>query len=130
MSSLMQFSGKTGRKGVELQFYQVEPGGFYTAHFTGNWNENGPIYEGKDYHPYPESSCHPVDDVTCIKCGKCHPRLHVAWRKPCGMFGVWVIFRYNGAKNVPDLSVPIALYKLPKDARPLTDSENSVYWHD
>lgn len=55
-------------------------------------------------------------------------KLYRIWRKPCGMFGCWVVFRYNGEEHVPDLSVPIGVYKLPRDAEPLTDDEAAAYW--
>ena len=130
MSSLLQFSGKTGSRGVELQFYQTKPHGFYMPHFTGTWDENGPIYDGEDYHPYSEGTGPAVEEVHCPKCNKTHPRLYTAWRKPVGMWGCWVVFRYNGEEHVPDLSIPIGLYKLPRDSKPLTDSQNSDYWHN
>ena len=129
MSSLMQFSGNISGRGVELQFYQCKPHGFYMPHFTGEYDANGPIYEGQDYHEYSEGTGPATEEVICSKCGKLHPRLYVAWRKPVGMFGCWVVFRYNGEEHVPDLSIPIALYKLPRDAKPLTDDQNSEYWH-
>lgn len=129
MSSLMQFGGKTGNKGVELQFYHVKEHGFKTPHFTGEYNENGPIYEGEDYHAFPESSGNPTDEIFCPVCQKMHPRLWVAWRKPVGMMGVWVVFRYNGEEHVPDMSIPIATYRIPRDAKMLDEKENGEYWH-
>ena len=129
MSSLLQFSGRTGRRGVELQFYKSLPHGFYLDHFTGEYRNGQPVYEGKDYHEYSEGTGPAAEEVTCLTCGKQHPRLYVAWRKPVGMFGCWVVFRYNGEEHVPDLSVPISLYKLPRDAKPLSDSDNAKYWH-
>lgn len=56
------------------------------------------------------------------------PKLYRIWRKPCGMFGCWVVFRYNGKKQVPDLSVPISLNVLPRDAEELTEQEAIAYW--
>src|SRR5271165_3911240 len=51
------------------------------------------------------------------------PKLYRCWRKPVGMWGNWVVFRYNGSEHVPDLSVPISTFKLPRGAEPLTDEE-------
>jgi len=56
------------------------------------------------------------------------PKLYRVFRKPVGMFGCWVEFRYNGEINVPDLSVPIRVEKLPRDAVALTDEESVKYW--
>ena len=65
----------------------------------------------------------------CPQCGKSHEQLYRAWRKPCGMYGPWVVFRYNGAEHVPDLSVPIRIDQLPRDAQPMTIEECAAYWH-
>lgn len=56
------------------------------------------------------------------------PRLYRCWRKPVGMFGCWVVFRYNGKEHVPDLSIPIGTEQMPRDAKPLTDDEAAGYW--
>jgi hypothetical protein len=45
------------------------------------------------------------------------------------MFGHWVTFQYNGELQVPDLSCPQPIFKLPKGAKPLTDEENAELWH-
>jgi hypothetical protein len=55
-------------------------------------------------------------------------KLYRIWRKPVGMFGPWVQFRWNGKLHAPDLSVPIAQINLPRDAEPLTDAEAARYW--
>jgi hypothetical protein len=103
VSSLLQFSGDVGRRGVRLEFV-LRPEGT-------PWNGVGP------------------DSVFCEECGRDHDRIFVAWRKPRGTFGPWVIFRYNGADNVPDLSTPIDTVRLPRDARPLSDAETIERWH-
>lgn len=59
--------------------------------------------------------------TTCAK-------LYRVFRKPAGMFGCWVVFRWNGAEHVPDLSVPIGVKKLPRDAQALSNEEASRYW--
>lgn len=56
------------------------------------------------------------------------PKLYAIYRRPIGMFGCWVVFRWNNAERVPDLSVPIHVAKLPRDAKPLSDSESTSYW--
>ena len=112
MTSMLQFNGRTNRfKGVELQFYLVKsvqreyaPGHSYTV------DED-------------------IERVPCATCGKDHPQLYVAWRKPVGMWGCWVVFRYLGGEHVPDLSIPIAVLKVPKGARKLSLDDNSRIWH-
>lgn len=59
--------------------------------------------------------------TTCAK-------LYRIFRRPVGMWGCWVVFRYNGAEHVPDLSVPIGVEKLPRGAKPLTNEEAAQYW--
>jgi hypothetical protein len=63
-------------------------------------------------------------DGTVTTCAK----LYRIWRKPVGMWGCWVVFRWNGEEHVPDLSVPIGVDKLPRDAEALTDDEAAKYW--
>ena len=116
MSSLLQFSGKVSRKGVHLQFYQTIPN---TADIAGL----GPIYKDMP------TSGQAVETVVCSQCQKSHPRIFTVARKPKGMFGQWVVFRYNGKDNVPDLSCPIAEFRLPRDAKPVTDEQNTAIWH-
>ena len=110
MSSLMQFRGQTGRRGVRLEFYRVTPCKRFST-------------------PSPAVCGDPVELVTCSICGKEHPRLWRTWRKPAGMMGCWVVFCYNGVENVPDLSCPIAEFRIPKDAIPATDEDNGKMWH-
>jgi hypothetical protein len=101
MSSLLQFSGEISRKGVRLEVYLTKPG-FYVE---------------------------PAELIPCSLCNTTHPRLFTFYRKPAGQWGHWVVFRYNNAKHVPDLSCPIGLSKLPRDAKPVTDLENAQMWH-
>lgn len=122
MSSLLQFGGQVTRAGVHLQFVKVVKGEQWERY-------NGP----GAYQPSPDSTVFTEDDpahtYTCQQCGRVHARIYVAVRKPAGMFGVWVVFRYNGEEHVPDLSIPISTFKLPRDARPLSDEESSKVWH-
>lgn len=71
----------------------------------------------------------PAEPVDCQVCGKTHERIHIAYRRPAGMFGPWVQFRYNGEIHVPDLSIPISVSRLPKDAVALDDYANAKAWH-
>jgi hypothetical protein len=103
MSSLMQFQGEVSARGVGLQFVLREK--------DAAWNAP------------------PLEPVHCSTCGKEHERIHVAFRQPAGMFGPWVVFRYNGEKHVPDLSIPISVDRLPRDAVAMTDEENARAWH-
>lgn len=103
MSSLMQFNGDINKRGVGLQFYRIE-------------TEN----------VYPEKE---MDTFVCSQCGRIHPRIAVAYRKPKGMCGNWVVFEYNGAEHLPDLSIPISVVKLPKGASVLTDLQSEEIWH-
>ena len=108
MSSLLQFQGSVTRKGVELEMYRTI--------------EN-PRYSGS-------AICGDVAELApCVQCGKTHARLYKVTRKPRGMFGCWVVFRWNNEEHVPDLSCPIAVFALPKDAKPVSDEENAILWH-
>jgi hypothetical protein len=113
MSSLLQFQGKVVKKGVLLEFYLA------THH---KWiNANGQECTG--------ALTEATEDISCPQCGKKHPQLYVAWRKPAGMFGHFVVFRYLGEEQVPDLSIPIAVERVPRGARKLTSEENAKHWH-
>ena len=101
MSSLLQFNGQIDKRGVQLEAYLVRQ----------------------------DDEFEPVEQVVCETCGKPHPKLYGFWRKPAGMMGPWVVFRYNGEEHVPDLSVPIRLTVLPRDARPFSAQENAKSWH-
>jgi hypothetical protein len=109
MSSLLQFNGKVTQQGVHLEFYQVvknQPWAV-TKTQTGNTADTDGIY---------------------LPGGKWLPRIWTCVHKPCGMFGCWVVFEYNGEEQVPDLSCPIAIEKLPHDARPLATDECIARW--
>lgn len=111
MSSLLQFGGQIDRKrGVGLLFCRERKVDVPCGDFTYQRTVDAETY-------------------TCAQCGKSHGVLYRAWRKPCGMLGCWVQFRYNGEIHVPDLSVPIGVQKLPRDAVRLSDAEASEYWH-
>ena len=102
--NLLQSSFSTSRqKGVRLEFTLHE--------------------EGLCYKPALE----PL--VPCTVCGGAHEQLWVAWRKPAGSWGAWTVFRYLGEEHVPDLSVPIAVQSVPKDATKLGPQENAQAWH-
>lgn len=103
MSSLMQFQGETGQRGVRLEFVLRESGAAWDAP--------------------------PLEPVECPTCGQTHERIHVAWRRPAGMFGQFVVFRYLGAEHVPDMSIPIDVTQLPHGAVALDDAETCAAWH-
>ncbi len=86
------------------------------------WEEmNGP----NSYYPAPNSTTF-TEDVELDSSG--NPHLWHFYRRPIGMLGCWVIFEYNGQDQVPDLSVPISLFKMPRDAKKLTDEESVAFW--
>ena len=127
MSSLLQHSGRIDRsRGVELLVYLEHKEQWKAKDETnvfpayGNWGERCDI------------SFHRVDSepVQLEWNGKKHivPKLYRIWRKPAGMFGCWVVFRINGTEQVPDLSCPIGLPKLPRDAEALTNAEAIEAW--
>ena len=101
MSSLLQHRGRINRQGVGLVGYHSNPGTY-----------------GK-----------PNEEYNCAQCGRTHPVLYEFFRKPRGMFGQWVVFMYNGKEQVPDLSVPIWLDRIPRGARKMEEEEASNYWH-
>jgi len=75
----------------------------------------------------------PKDDalevVHCLVCGKDHPQLYRFFRKPVGLWGHWVVFRINGSEEVPDLSIPLRVIKLPIGSSKLSRDENDKEWH-
>jgi hypothetical protein len=101
MSSLLQFGGKITREGVGLLFYLSSD---------------------------PRSG---VEDEAylCPRDGRRHAVLYEVFRKPVGMMGHWVVFRWGGEEHVPDLSIPIPVTKIPRPARRLSDQEATTYWH-
>lgn len=104
VTSLMQFEGETGRRGVRLEFVLRDP--------AAPWNAA------------------PVEPVECDRCERGpHERIHVAWRKPRGTLGQFVVFAYNGETHVPDLSIPIDVERIPRDAVALSDEETIERWH-
>jgi hypothetical protein len=116
VSSLLQHHGgrsPDGRK-AELLAYLVKKDDRWEAY-------NGPY----SYHPSPESTTF-TDYVELDSSG--NPHLWHFYRRPKGMFGCWVVFEYNGKDHAPDLSVPISLFKMPRDAKKLTDAESVAHW--
>jgi len=114
MSSLLQFRGKVDKGGVHIEVYKTIPGRKEiefptdgTCVFGANWEE-----------PF-----------TCSNCGRTHPILYTFPRKPVGMWGCWVVFRYNREEHVPDLSCPFGVDKLPKGSKKMTQQESEEAWH-
>lgn len=100
MSSLLQHNGPINERGVGLKFYVTDNGKCY-----GTERETIIGYSGRRVSV-----------------------LYEAFRKPAGMWGCWVLFRYLGETHAPDLSVPIAVPAVPRGARRLTDTETRQYW--
>jgi hypothetical protein len=104
---------KDGRK-VELLCYQVKKG--------PDWEK----YNGTtSYDPRPNSTTF-TEPTELDSSG--NPHLWRFFREPAGMCGCWVVFKYNGQNHVPDLSVPISLFSIPKDAEKLSDEESVKHW--
>lgn len=59
-----------------------------------------------------------------------HPVIYEFFRKPVGMWGAWVVFRYHGDTHAPDLSIPLRLVTLPKGAERVPDQAALRYWLD
>lgn len=108
MSSLLQFGGRyaKGKVGLLFQVVKKEP-----------WSDLG-ITRDVD-----------CDTFVCSQCGEEHSNLYEAFRRPVGMFGCWVVFRYHGAEQVPDLSIPISVERLPKGAKLMEQEWAEYYWH-
>jgi len=119
MTSLLQFNGTIDRRGVGLEFIKSTVVKNKVIGFDRGTLETWTT-EDKDYD----------EKHLCTVCGQLHPRMYVAFRKPCGMFGCWVQFRYNGDVHVPDLSIPITVKEYPRDAIRMSDVESSRMWHN
>ena len=102
MSSLLQFSGDTGKRGVQLEFVR-------TDETQSPWKD--------------------LDTYTCPNCGREHTLIGLSWRKPVDMFGPWVRFRFLGELHAPDLSVPISVPMWPVGTIVQSESESSRLWH-
>lgn len=119
MSSLLQFNGTVDKRGVGLEFIKSTVVKQHVIGFDSRTLETW-TSEDKDYD----------EKHVCTICGHLHPRMYVAFRKPCGMFGCWVQFRFNGEVQVPDLSIPITVKEYPKGAIKMSDIESSRMWHN
>ena len=107
MSSLLQFNGTVDERGVGLLFYLVG--------------------KGEPSYSDPVETIARTDDRPPGSFPR-HPVLYRAFRKPVGMLGCWVQFRYLGRVNAPDLSLPVAVDTVPRGAVRLTDEEIATYW--
>lgn len=126
MSILLQFGGKYSSKGVHLQFVHTTPSEKFIEREIYPTGAIGP--KVREYYLKDSESCGDTTDGVFVPGGKFYPRIWTAPRKPRGMFGCWVVFKYNGRDQVPDLSVPIHVFKLPKDAKPMTNEETINIW--
>ena len=111
MSSLLQYKGDITEQGVALPFYLV-------VNITKHLSETVKYDSKEDSDIFP-----------CSKCKRSHARIYMARRKPVDMLGNWVRFRYNGELHAPDLSIPIPVYKIPRDAKALTLEKCAEFWH-
>lgn len=102
------------RKGVNLQFVHVE---------KFDKQCGAPGLPGSFTYPSERDT-----DGIYMPGGKWFARIWTAPRVPCGIFGPWVVFRYNGEEHVPDLSCPISISKLPRDAKPMGMAECLEAW--
>jgi hypothetical protein len=114
VSSLLQFRGRVDKSGVHIEVYKTIPGRNELEH-----SPTGVVIWGTNWE----------EPFVCSLCGGNHPILHTFVRKPAGMFGCWVEFRYNGEVHVPDLSCPFGLDKLPKGSKRMTQEESETSWH-
>lgn len=119
MTSLLQFNGMIDKRGVGLEFIKSTVVKNKVIGFDRGTLETWTT-EDKDYD----------EKHLCTVCGQLHPRMYVAFRKPVGMFGCWVQFRYGGEVHVPDLSIPITVKEYPKGAIRMSDVESSRMWHN
>lgn len=110
MSSLLQFRGTTTKGRVNLQMVLIRKEPWVVGDLKGLTRD---VDSCGFYTPE----------------GKWYSTIWIVPRKPKGMFGCWVVFRYNGEDQVPDLSCPISVTKLPRDARPLSSEESLKLWH-
>lgn len=119
MSSLLQFNGTIDRRGVGLEFIK------------STCKKTVPIgFDPVTLETWTTERTDDDEKHLCTVCGKLHPRIYVAFRKPVGMCGCWVQFRYNGEVHVPDLSIPITVKEYPKGAIRMSDVESSHIWHN
>lgn len=109
MSSLIQHRGQVDNRGVELFICLVKE----VPWIVGDLK----MTKVEDAEPV---------EIPGVK--GTQPKLYRIWRKPVDMIGCWVRFRINGKIEAPDLSTPIGLFKLPRDADPLTEEEARQYW--
>lgn len=129
MSSLMQHHGCTTKPKpgkVELLMYLHHEVPWYLTFTDFEWLDDRTNFKIVQRYRKQDSELVELQrpDGSKTKVAK----LYRIWRKPAGMFGCWVVFRYNGEEHVPDLSIPIGVDKLPRDAEPLTDEEAASYW--
>lgn len=129
MSSLLQFNGTVSRRGVDLQFCLIRKVSKVigeAANVYGPLNYGSPDFVDRGFVTVRDEY---VDVITDPATGRTLPRLAIATRRPCGMFGCWVVFRYLGAEHVPDLSVPISVERLPRGARVCSNAETIALWN-
>ena len=117
MSSLMQHHGGRSPDGLRVEL---------VANLVEKDADCDTYHGPAAYQPNPEATSftHAVETIP----GTTLPRLWKFYRRPAGMFGCWVVFRYNGKEHVPDLSVPLQLFKMPRDAERMSDEDAIKHW--
>jgi hypothetical protein len=110
MSSLLQHHGGRSKRGIELLMYLVRQEPIGETGVMGNVDAE------------PVKLQRPDGSFATV------PKLYRIYRKPAGTFGCWVVFRWNGEEHIPDLSCPIDVQTLPRDATSLTHDEAAAYW--
>ncbi len=129
MSSLLQFNGRSDNRGVHIQCYQTTPSQKFLDFPVYDYSKSAePIGTRRDYPHKDSEICGDETDVIFMPDGSHMARIWTFARKPKGMFGCWVVFRYNGKDHVPDMSCPQGMFKLPRDARPMTIAETINTW--
>jgi hypothetical protein len=104
-------------KGVQLVGYLIE------------WYDR----EFKDADGVTTLTHHTFRDAELIP-GTTHPVIYTFWRQYARnwgevvMCGAWVGFHINGEVEFPDMSVPIRLEKLPRDAVRVPDQAALRFW--
>jgi hypothetical protein len=122
MSSLLQFEGKYRRSPRHPWLTEI---GLEFVRYVDDRHFQEMMYLKKKSI----DDCYLDPKVECTICGKSHPQIGVAYRRPRGMLGCWVQFQYLGSLHSPDLSVPISVPEWPKGTYILNQQENSENWH-
>jgi len=128
MSSLLQFRGTMSRRGVDLQFTLCKVVDKIIGDPQTLCGPLTPEQHSRDGRAFILPEKVDIDTFIDPETGRPLPFIWIATRKPCGMLGCWVVFRYNGEEHVPDLSIPIRVERIPRGARKLSQEESLKIW--